>query len=198
MNDNTLRGLRKQALRAAQLIGWAKPNPESHDDSSATPGGLCAAECQALRQTLLLTQAEAAAWLSTPPVSERAWQYWEAGKRAVPADVAANLRSACAQREHLMATALAAIEQQPGHKPVAVWYAKADDWKWTMRGIGPDWKLHNSVVAQLACQGRVQLVAFDEAAYVEWSAPLPPVMAASEMARHVRWAAERLIRSSGI
>lgn len=183
----SLRGLRHQALRAAQVIGLVQPRD---GDQGLSPDDISRAECQALRQILLLTQAEAAAWLSNPPVSERAWQYWEAGRRAVPTDVAQNLRDACRKREEMLADALDSIQKTQGQLPIAVWYAKADDWKWTFRDLGLEWKLHNSVLAELASRNLVRLVGFDVAAYVAWSEALPAITSAGEMARHVQWAAE--------
>jgi hypothetical protein len=163
-----------------------------------------------MRQVLLLTQVEAAAWLSNPPVSERAWQYWEAGKRPVPGDVAQALRAACAQRATSIAEATQALEAasralregedaqnaprpaakvfMPSQRPVGVWYAKADDWKWTLRPHGLGWKLHNSVVAHLASAGLIHIVGFDESAYASWSKNLPGITAAGEIHRHIEWA----------
>lgn len=167
------------------------PVPHVPDDQASS---LSAAECQAMRQLLLLTQAEAAAWLSSPPVSERAWQYWEAGKRQVPEDVARALRFACAQRDWRIGCAIHDIHAKQGRRHVGVWYAKADDWKWTNRPVGLEWKHHNNVMAHLAGQRLLTLVGFDEAAYSAWSRPLPAITAAGEFARHVEWAATTLQR----
>ncbi|MEJ6002566.1 Aca2/YdiL-like domain-containing protein [Paucibacter soli] len=182
------RSLRAKALLTLQSIGLA-PIPDVPDEMA---GNLSAAECQAARQLLLMTQAEAAEWMSTTPVSERAWQYWEAGRRAVPADVAMTLRSACISRDMAIARALEAIHQAPGQRQVGVWYAKVDDWKWTLRRHGLDWKLHNSVVAHLTGQGLVKLVGFDEAAYLAWSRDLPKITSDGEMTRHAEWARSTL------
>ncbi len=173
-----------KAWLALQNWGVA-PVPKVHAEAASN---ISAAECQAMRQLLLLTQAEAAQWLSSTPVSERSWQYWEAGKRPVPADVAMQLRLACNSREMAIMRALHAIQQAPGQKQFGLWYAKADDWKWTHRRIGLEWKIHNSVAAHLAGEGILKLVGFDADAYAGWSAGLPKITAASEMARHAEWA----------
>lgn len=198
MNDTTsLLGLRKHLTSAAQMIGLGRSSTNASILANAE--AISSAECQAMRQALLFTQAEAAEWLSAPPVSERAWQYWEAGKRTVPADVATALRGASAHRKQLIASALATLEEAGPHQAiaVAVWYAKSEDWKWTLRGHGPSWKIHNSVVAHLACQGLVKVVAFDATAYAAWSSKLPPILAANEMVRHVRWATEKAANIAG-
>jgi len=187
------RALRAKALLALQHLGFSLTPVSTSADPASTIG---AAECQAMRQLLLLTQAEAGEWLSTPPVSERAWQYWEAGKRSVPADVAASLRAACDLRRESIEQAQRAIEAASGILHVGVWYAKAADWKWTLRPPGLPWKMHNSVVAHLAGQGAAKLVGFDEAAYAAWSEALPKINAARELARHGEWARSVLVGST--
>lgn len=153
-----------------------------------SPDSMSAADCQALRQLLLLTQAEAAAWVGE--VSERSWQYWESGRRLVPEDVGRTLRSIAAARVKSVDAAIAQIEA--GSRPVSVWYQTADDWKW--RASPKDdawaWKLHNSVVSELAGRGLVELVGFDSSDFVQWAKrnSRKPVTTAGEAAEHLAWA----------
>lgn len=160
--------------------------------TSPVSSSMSASECQALRQLLLLTQHEAATWIGN--VSERSWQYWESGKRPVPEDVSKLLRSIVAVRGESVDAAISQIEA--GSRPVAVWYQTADDWKWTSTPSDKAWawKLHNSVLAELAGRGRIALIGFDEAAFMEWckNNGRKPVRVDAEAAEHLAWAAEKM------
>ena len=162
--------------------------------SPKTPvsSSMSGAECQALRQLLLLTQKEAGTWIGQ--VSERSWQYWESGQRPVPQDVATLLRNIVKEREKLVRAAISQIAG--GERPVAVWYQTEDDWKW--RSAPKDkpwaWKVHNSVIAELTGQQRMTLVGFNESAFVAWQkqAGRKPVTTASEAMEHLMWAVAQI------
>lgn len=158
--------------------------------STSQESGMSSAECQALRQLLLLTQAEAGSWIGN--VTERSWQYWESGKRPVPEDVAVKLRSVAKERfEHVDA---ALLELSTGARPVSVWYQSARDWQWRS---APDekpwaWKLHNSIAAELCARQAITLVPFDPESFAAWSKGHKPVTADAEGKEHLRWAIEQL------
>ncbi|MFK4705643.1 DNA-binding transcriptional regulator YiaG [Roseateles asaccharophilus] len=176
-----------RAKRVAQNFGLAPiPNPPASADA------MTAAECQALRQALLLTQAEAGLYVSASPVSERAWQYWEAGRRTVPADVAENLRALAKQKADAVDAVIQAASTAPPEPLIAIFYPRVSDWQWTLKDHGTAWKLHNSVVAELAARGLVKIVGFDSEAYAAWSKLLPPATVASEPNRHSAWALSTL------
>lgn len=153
---------------------------------------LSAAECQALRQLLLLTQKEAGTWIGQ--VSERSWQYWESGQRPVPQDVSNLLSEIVKEREQLIRSAISQLDA--GARPVAVWYQTEDDWKWRRAPSDKPWawKLHNSVIAELTGQQRMTLVAFNESAFVAWKkqAGRKPVTVATEAMEHLLWAVAQI------
>lgn len=157
---------------------------------TATPGSMPAAECLALRQLLLLTQSEAATWLGG--VSERSWQYWESGRRPIPHDVSKLLRKLAGQRRDSVEAAAAQIAD--GTFQIAVWYQTENDWRW--RAMPKDvpwaWKLHNSVIAELAGRGLIALVGFDASDFSEWvkRSGRKPVRVVDEAGEHLAWAAE--------
>ncbi len=160
------------------------PAPKNTPVSSA----MSAAECQALRQLLLLTQKEAGTWIGK--VSERSWQYWESDQRPVPKDVSTLLRAIVRERCQLVDAVIAQLDS--GAPPVGVWYQSEDDWK--LRSAPSDkpwdWKLHNSVIAELAGRERLTLVRFSASAFHAWSkqAGRKPVMAVAEASEHLAWA----------
>lgn len=129
---------------------------------------MTAIELQALRRLLFFTQQEAASLISG--TSHRAWQHWEDGKRAVPADVADRMRELCDWRERAIDTTLDAIDNkierlgEPRSIPL-VWYANMQDWD----GEPIFWRPHQSACAALlASEPLVRLVPFDSAAYTAW------------------------------
>jgi hypothetical protein len=127
-----------------------------------------ATELQALRRLLFFTQQEAASMISG--TSHRAWQHWEDGKRAVPADVADRMRELCDWRERAIDTILEAVDNnierlgEPESIPL-VWYANMHDWDG-----GPIlWRPHQSACAELvSINNLVRLVPFDSPAYAAW------------------------------
>lgn len=102
--------------------------------------------------------------------SHRAWQHWEDGKRAVPADVADRMRELCDWRERTIDTILDAVDDniecldKPESIPL-VWYANMCDWL----GEPILWRPHQSACAELlASEPLVRLVPFNSAAYAAW------------------------------
>lgn len=152
------------------------------------PSSMSAAEFQALRQLLLLTQAEAGQHVGERPVSERAVQYWEAGKRAIPEDVATGLRELAVLRQQMIGQGLKHLAYGAG---VAVWYASAEHWKWRLQDESL-WKVHNSTVAELLARGAVRVVRFDPDAYAAWAKEQPLVVARDEWKLHLKWARQVL------
>jgi hypothetical protein len=131
---------------------------------------MTATELQALRRLLFFTQQEAASMISG--TSHRAWQHWEDGKRAVPADVADRIRELAEWRETAIDSMLDAIQQniaahggiEPESIPL-VWYANMQDWL----GEPVMWRPHQSACSALvALNDLVRLVPFDSAAYAVW------------------------------
>lgn len=159
--------------------------------TNTKPASMSASQCLALRQIFLMTQAEAAQWVGD--VSERSWQYWEEGRKPVPEDVAAMLRMIASKRTLDIDLALQQINA--GSPAVAVWYRFSDDWRWraTPKDHPWAWKLHNSIVAELASRGCVQIVGFDGVAFNEWSKeqgarPRGAVRLEDEAVLHLNWA----------
>lgn len=143
-------------------------------------------EIEALRRLLFFSVPEAAALIGG--ASEQAWRRWEAGTRAVPADVAARMGDLVAWRLAAIDAAVRQIAAAPDSADVyLVWYHSLDDWA-TLPGREPAlWRPQQSVVAALAGEfpGRVVLVRFDGPAYAAWLAGRPD----NETARS-QWAAQ--------
>ncbi len=137
-------------------------NPQASQMAQTMTGG----QFQALRQLMLMTQAEAGAFLADRPVTERAVQYWEAGKRAIPEDAARSLIALVLERDRQMDKALAAIDADPTGA-VVVWYRSEEDWTWRHQDLH-FWKLHNSVAAAIFAAQLAELVTFDATAFVAW------------------------------
>lgn len=126
-------------------------------------------EVEALRRLLFFSVPEAAALVGG--VSEQAWRRWEAGSRAVPADVAHRLRGLADWRRAAIDAAARQIGAAPEGTAVAlIWYGILDDWA-TTPGREPElWRPQQSVVAALAGRfpDRCALVEFNGCAYAAW------------------------------
>lgn len=132
-------------------------------------------ELQALRRLLFFTQQEAAALVGH--ASHRAWQHWEDGQRAVPADVAERLRMLAQWRGTALLTIEEAIVEshrrhgRPAAEIVLVWYASADDWATLPDRDAAFWRPHCSAMAELLARyPAIRLVRFDAPAYAAWLA----------------------------
>lgn len=137
-------------------------------------------ELQALRRLLFFSVSEAALLVAASPerpqgVSERAWQWWERGERAVPTDVAMRVRELCGWRRHALTAARDQIEammRAHGAGELAlVWYGSLDDWA-SLPGREPvTWRPQCSVLATLSGEySHARLVLFDAPAYARWLA----------------------------
>jgi hypothetical protein len=129
---------------------------------------------QALRRLLFFSRPEAAELIGG--VTERSWNYWEEGKRPVPADVTKSIQHLVAWRENALQTTSATISEwkkslpkSGGSAPPAlIWYASAEDW-----GLMPDrepifWRPHCSVIAELCARHGAVAIQFDGSAYAKW------------------------------
>ncbi len=102
--------------------------------------------------------------------SHRAWQHWEDGKRAVPGDVCARIRSIGEWRRRAIDTILAEIAAKTAEFGApkiipAVWYDNMRDW------IGEPvmWRPHQSACAELVLRHQlVVLVPFDRENFAGW------------------------------
>jgi len=138
-----------------------------------------AAELEALRRLLFLSQAEAA---SICGVADRTWRRWESGRVAVPEDALGIIRDLARWREDAIARMLDMIEQAerahgiPAERITLVWYRSAEDFA-SAPGRGPDarilWRPHQSAVAAVAVSEGARLVPFDAVAYRAWLAGRP-------------------------
>lgn len=151
---------------------------------------MTAVELEALRRLLFFSRSEAAALVAQ--ASERAWNLWERGSRAVPADVAERLTTLAAFREGLVAetrAAIADLRRQHG-EPASVglvWYRSVEDWMTLADHEPAQWRPHCSAVAQVAAiEMGVDLVPFDGPAYRAWLG-----RRADGSGMRARWAAEQ-------
>lgn len=128
-------------------------------------------ELEALRRLLFFSPPEAAALIGG--VAEQTWRRWEAGRRAVPADVAGRLRDLADWRLAAIDAAARQVAAAPATASVAlVWYNTLDDWA-TLPGREPAlWRPQQSVSAALLAEfsERIAMVRFDAPAYANWLA----------------------------
>lgn len=129
-----------------------------------------AEELQALRHYLFFTPPEAAALIGG--VSERAWRYWEAGGRPIPADVAEAIENLIEWRATVVDTIAELIDEDDDEAGgiVIVWYESMDDWA-SLAGREPMlWRPHQSACAEARALfgDRIRLVKFDLPEYAKW------------------------------
>lgn len=131
-------------------------------------------ELEALRRLLFFSPPEAGLLVSQ--TSEQAWRRWEAGSRAVPADVAERILGLVDWRQRAIDAAIKQIAAAPAESGVTLlWYDSLDDWA-TLPGREPVlWRPQQSVLAALLGEfpSRVALVGFDAPAYAAWLAGRP-------------------------
>lgn len=150
-------------------------------------------ELEAARRLLFFSPPEAAALISG--TSEQAWRRWEAGTRAVPADVAEAMSELLAWRGAAIDASLGKIDTLPADTTLAlVWYDTLDDWS-TVPGREPHlWRPQQSVCAALYSmrRDRLQLVRFDAPAFAGWLAGR-----ADSEAMRGQWAASLAATAAG-
>lgn len=103
---------------------------------------------RALRQLLFFSVDEAAAIIGH--VTPRSWQYWEAGRRTIPADVIEKIENLCAWRKDRI---------EDVATDTTTWYATLDEWEAT--GLHPMfWRPQCSVVAEGCARYKMEAVPF--------------------------------------
>lgn len=150
-----------------------------------SPNTMAGAECQALREIMLLTREQAAMWVGPEGATAVDWGAYETGAAPVPDGLASSLKALAACRQAMIDQAMHGTAR--GAR-IAIWYATADAWRCTHQPVGIAWRLHNSVVADLVARRLCRLINFDEMAYSKWAAGRPSVSAAQEASRHLTWA----------
>jgi len=107
-------------------------------------------ELQAARKLLCLEVSEAAEYIGK--VSNRTWQYWEAGRSKVPADVDSELYALIQFRNDLINTTLDELEDLD--VGAFRWYHTLDAFNFDYPGENKVmWRLHQSVCAYLFTEG---------------------------------------------
>jgi hypothetical protein len=101
-------------------------------------------ELQALRKMLMLDVSEAAELIGK--VSNRTWQYWEAGRNKVPADVEMEVYALHSQMNECIGGILQAGEENNDIR----WYHTFEEFKSDYpNGNKAWWKVHQAVCADL-------------------------------------------------
>lgn len=117
-------------------------------------------ELQALRKMLMLEASEAAELVGQ--VSTRTWQYWEAGRSPVPADVENAMSALMEHRAQLIDE----IEERVKGKPAEEWadllelpfYQRFEDFEADNPGkTRLDWRVEQSVAALYFADGLARL-----------------------------------------
>lgn len=106
-------------------------------------------ELQAMRKLLMLDVSEAAQWIGK--VSNRTWQYWEAGRNKVPDDVDMEMYALIQQRNELI--------EELGDQNTLPYYHAFEDYQAAYPDHNPmQWRLHQSAVSFLfSLGGDIQL-----------------------------------------
>ena len=105
-------------------------------------------ELQAIRKLLMLDVAEAADEIGK--VSPRSWQYWEAGERPIPSDVEEEMYALASLRIEGIDEIIDAEEDDIPTK----WYPTFESFRVDYPGSTKMWwRLHQSVVSALFCEG---------------------------------------------
>lgn len=117
-------------------------------------------ELQALRKMLMLDASEAAELVGN--VSTRSWQYWEAGKYAVPTDVEIAMESMLEKR----AARIEEVEASIDHLPLDQWqdnleldyHQRFEDYELANPGKSRlDWRIDQSVAAYMFADNMARL-----------------------------------------
>lgn len=116
-------------------------------------------ELQALRKMLMLDSSEAAELIGN--VSARTWQYWEAGRSPVPADVENAMNALVERRSKLIDE----IENEVAGTPPDAWnlelpfYQRFEDYQPDHpRSSRLDWRVSQAVAAAYFADGLARLI----------------------------------------
>jgi hypothetical protein len=146
---------------------------------------------QALRRHLFFSVSEAAELIGG--VTERSWQFWESGRRTIPADVINKIDDLCEWRNSAIRAATQQIldaDLPDGMDLVVVWYTTLDDWM-SLTGRDPVlWRPQCSVIAEICSRLAAIAVPFDSTNYFAWLGKKTD----SESMRS-QWAASQTIRA---
>ncbi|RFA24373.1 hypothetical protein CAI21_21945 [Alkalilimnicola ehrlichii] len=119
-----------------------------------------AKELQALRKMLMLDASEAAELIGG--VSPRSWQYWEAGRSPVPADVEVTMEVLVEQRAKLIDEIEERVKGKPVDERIDVlelpFYQRFEDYEAANPGKSRlDWRVEQSVSALYFADGMARL-----------------------------------------
>lgn len=113
-------------------------------------------ELQALRKLLMLDVSEAAEHIGD--VSNRSWQFWEAGRSAVPKDVADLMEDYVNLRDSLLRSRINEFEKT-GKRIKLNYYISIDEFEQaTGKRNVVMWRITNSVAAELYAERMAELV----------------------------------------
>lgn len=112
-------------------------------------------ELQALRKLLMLDASEAAELIGG--VTTRSWQYWEAGRTAVPADVAEKMEDLLNQRNDLLSARESELFQA-GTTEIQFYSAFSEYQKDFPGATKLGWRLMQGVAASLYADRFVKLI----------------------------------------
>jgi len=143
-------------------------------------------QLEALRKHLHFTVPEAARWVAAAAerprgVEERTWNRWEAGKVAVPPNIAARMLELVSYRDQQVDVLgdMHWPELAAGRLASLVWYDDREDWI----GLPEHWRPHQSAMAQLLADAALEgldslrLVPFDAHAFNRWRGARPDTAA---------------------
>ncbi len=117
-------------------------------------------ELQALRKMLFLDVKDAAENVGDKPVSNRTWQYWEAGRSQVPEDIAESMLFWNRWRDDMLEVRLSQCKPLIDNKKIKLNHYKTLDCfeKETGKRNVITWRISQSIAAQLYSEGFVELV----------------------------------------
>ncbi len=130
----------------------------------------------ALRTLLFFTRLEAAQLIAASPnrpngVSYRAWKQWEDGERPIPVDVAENIMRLADRRTEWLDAARQEIYRlaDTGVEDIALcWYGTPEAWASLPGRETADWRVQQSILAELAAECGARLIRFERGSYDAW------------------------------
>lgn len=118
-------------------------------------------ELQALRKLLMLEVAEVAEFVGK--VNVRSWQYWEAGRSAVPADVETEMLDLESSRDFQIESLLKSTESNDATRFQLPYFSSFEDY--TANPTTPadqknvlNWRISQSVAAYFFAEGLADLI----------------------------------------